>query len=58
MACKHCNFIADEIQCQGCADDIIDDCDNGHCVYENSGMLESYNGHHIDWKKSSESEDL
>jgi len=54
MACLKCEFIASQIQCQGCADDICAACEDGKC--EGDDILEygKVNGHHVDkeeWMK-------
>ena len=47
MACEKCKHIANAIQCQGCADEICDDCNNGNCDGDGLIAYGSVNGHHI-----------
>jgi len=47
MACENCEYIAGEIQCQGCADDICFACENGECEASEILANGSVNGHPI-----------
>lgn len=47
MACPKCQHIANEIQCQECADDIFNSCDNDNCEADELITYGSINGHPI-----------
>lgn len=47
MACKKCEHIAVEIECQGCTNDIFDECTNGNCEADEILERGSVNGHPV-----------
>lgn len=47
MACDICEHIANEIDCESCADEIITDCEEGRCDGEKWLKNGSVNGHPI-----------
>lgn len=47
MACVKCNVIADQIQCQGCADYIIKYCEEDDCQADYIISNGSISGHPV-----------
>ena len=47
MACETCEKIADEIQCQGCADELIHACEANDCWASSILRQGEINGHKI-----------
>lgn len=47
MSCYLCDAIADDIQCQSCADSIIENCNNGECEAYELLMRGTCDGHTI-----------